>query len=158
MSQQSLKEMRLLVYELRPLALQSERLVGALQQRLDAVEARAGVEARLLVEGSIEVSPVVEEEMYRIAEQALNNALKHAEATKTAVRIHAAEGCLSLEVRDNGRGFHPAAIKDQGGQGLMGMKERAAHIGGVLVVDSAPGQGTTVRLEIEGLDRDKRER
>ena len=157
MSQQSLKEMRLLVYELRPLALQSERLVGALQQRLDAVEARAGVDARLLVEGSIEVPPAVEEDLYRIAEQALNNALKHAEATKTTVCIQASESRLSIEVRDNGRGFDPAAVKDQGGQGLTSMRERAARIGGDLVVDSAPGQGTTVRLGIEGLDKDSQE-
>ncbi|MEJ2208508.1 MAG: PAS domain S-box protein [Anaerolineae bacterium] len=153
MSQQSLKEMRLLVYELRPLALQSERLVGALQQRLDAVEARAGVTARLLVEGNIEVLPTVEEELYRIAEQALNNALKHAEATETVIHIRAGEGHLSIEVRDNGKGFCPAEVVDRGGQGLTSMRERAARIGGVLVVDSAPGQGTTVRLEIESLDR-----
>jgi len=157
MSQQSLKEMRLLVYELRPLALQSERLVGALQQRLDAVEARAGVEARLLVEGTIEVSPTVEEELYRIAEQALNNALKHAEATGTLVQIYAGEGRLSITVRDNGRGFDPAAVRDQGGQGLTSMQERAARIGGVLLVDTAPGQGTTVKLEIEGLDEASQE-
>ncbi|MFN2226284.1 MAG: sensor histidine kinase, partial [Anaerolineae bacterium] len=132
-------------------------LVGALQQRLDAVEARAGVDARLLVEGSIEVPPAVEEDLYRIAEQALNNALKHAEATKTTVCIQASESRLSIEVRDNGRGFDPAAVKDQGGQGLTSMRERAARIGGDLVVDSAPGQGTTVRLGIEGLDKDSQE-
>ena len=157
MSQQSLKEMRLLVYELRPLALQSERLVGALQQRLDAVEARAGVEARLLVEGAVQLPTTVEEELYRIAEQALNNALKHAAATKTVVRIRAAGGRLSIEVVDNGRGFDPAAVGDHGGQGLMSMRERAARIGGVLAVDSAPDQGTTVRVEIEGLEKGNQE-
>jgi PAS domain S-box-containing protein len=157
MSQQSLKEMRLLVYELRPLALQRERLVGALQQRLDAVEARGGVEARLLVEGTIQVPAAVEEDLYRIAEQALNNALKHAAATKTVVHIRAGDGRLSVEVTDDGRGFDPAVAKDRGGQGLTSMQERAARIGGVLVVDSAPGQGTTVRVELEGLDRGRQE-
>ncbi len=157
MSQQSLKEMRLLVYELRPLALQRERLVGALQQRLDAVEARAGVEARLLVEGSIQIPPAVEEDLYRIAEQALNNALKHAEATKMVVQIRAGDGRLSVEVADNGRGFDPATARDRGGQGLTSMQERAARISGVLVVNSVPGQGTTVRVELQGLDNDRQQ-
>jgi signal transduction histidine kinase/putative methionine-R-sulfoxide reductase with GAF domain len=157
MSQQSLKEMRLLVYELRPLALQSERLVGALQQRLDAVEARAGIEARLLVEGTVQVPPAAEEDLYRIAEQALNNALKHAGASQTVVRVQAGDGRLSVEVSDDGHGFDPAAVRDRGGQGLTSIQERAARIGGVLVVDSAPGRGTTVRVEIEAQDKDRQE-
>jgi PAS domain S-box-containing protein len=80
-AQQSLKEMRLLVHELRPPVLEREGLVGALQQRLDAVEGRSGVETRLRVEGTLELPAPVEEELYRIAQEALNNALKHAAAT-----------------------------------------------------------------------------
>jgi PAS domain S-box-containing protein len=148
-SQQSLKEMRLLVYELRPLVLERVGLVGALQQRLDAVEARAGVEARLLIEGTTRVPEAMEEALYRIAEQALNNALKHAAATSVIVRISANDGRLALEVADNGCGFHPEAVKDRGGQGLTSMQERTEQIGGGLAVISAPGQGTTVRVEVE---------
>jgi signal transduction histidine kinase len=95
-SQQSLKEMRLLVFELRPLALESMGLVGALQQRLDAVEARAGVETRLLVEGTVQVPAEIEEHLYRIAEQALNNALKHAAATLVTVRLDCTEVRVTL--------------------------------------------------------------
>jgi signal transduction histidine kinase len=158
-SQQSLKEMRLLVYELRPTVLQSVGLVSALQQRLDAVEARAGVEARLLAEGTFQLPTMVEEELYRIGEQALNNALKHAAARSVTVRVCAAEGRIALEVKDNGRGFDPEAVKGGGGQGLTGMRERATRIGGALTVLSAPGQGTTVRVEVEipvqvGIDAD----
>jgi len=148
-SQQSLKEMRLLVYELRPQALEEVGLVGALQQRLDAVEARAGVEARLLVEGTVQVPMMMEEDLYRIAEQALNNALKHAAATLVVVWIRADGGRVSIEVMDNGSGFNPEAIKDKGGQGLTSMRERTERIGGMLTVDSTPGQGTTVKVEIE---------
>jgi PAS domain S-box-containing protein len=148
-SQQSLKEMRLLVYELRPLALESVGLAGALQHRLDAVEARAGVEARLLVEGAYQPPPAMEENLYRIAEQALNNTLKHAAATTVTARLRGENGRLSLEVIDNGCGFDPQAVKDSGGQGLVSMRERAARIGGVLTVLSTPGQGTTVRVEVE---------
>jgi signal transduction histidine kinase len=73
---QALKEMRLLVYELRPSALEGEGLVGALQQRLDAVEGRANVEARLLVEGAIALPAAVEAALYGIAQEALNNTLE----------------------------------------------------------------------------------
>jgi PAS domain S-box-containing protein len=148
-SQQSLKEMRLLVYELRPLALESVGLAGALQHRLDAVEARAGVEARLLVEGAYQAPPAMEEDLYRIAEQALNNTLKHAAATAVTARLRGENGRLTLEVIDNGCGFDPEAVKDKGGQGLMSMHERASRIGGVLAVLSTPGQGTTIRVEVE---------
>ena len=148
-SQQSLKEMRLLVYELRPLALEDVGLIGALQQRLDAVEARSGVEARLLVDGSVEVPAAVEQDLYRIAEQALNNALKHASATSVTARIQGDHERLTLEVVDDGCGFDPADIAHRGGQGLVSMRERAAHIGGDLTVRSASGEGTSVRVEIE---------
>jgi PAS domain S-box-containing protein len=151
-SQQSLKEMRLLVYELRPLALESAGLAGALQQRLDAVEARSGVEARLLIEGSIQVPATTEEDLYRIAEQALNNALQHAAATAVTVRIHSRGKQIAVEVVDNGCGFDPKAVEDKGGQGLVSMRERAKRIAGNLTVDSSPGQGTTVKVEVESPD------
>ncbi|NIR15549.1 MAG: histidine kinase, partial [Desulfobacterales bacterium] len=79
--QQALKEMRLLVYELRPLALRNEGLIGALQQRLDAVERRAGIDARLIVDGEVILPSPVEENLFRIAQEALNNALKHAHSS-----------------------------------------------------------------------------
>jgi signal transduction histidine kinase len=149
LSQQSLREMRLLVYELRPLALEKVGLVSALQQRLDAVEARAGVEARLLVEGTAKIPAEMEQDLYRIAEQALNNALKHASATLVSARIHCDQRRLVLEVNDNGCGFDPRDIGEKGGQRLLSMHERAAQLGGELVVLSTPGLGTTVRAEVE---------
>jgi len=148
-SQQSLKEMRLLVYELRPLALEEVGLVGALQHRLDAVEVRAGVEARLLVDGPVEVPAAVEEDLYRIAEQALNNALKHASASTVTARIQSDQERLVLEVADDGCGFDPEAAMRRGGQGLVSMRERAARMGGQLTVRSAPGEGTCIRVEID---------
>jgi two-component system sensor histidine kinase ChiS len=147
-TQGALKEMRLLVHELRPLALQKEGLVGALQQRLDAVERRAGVDARLVVEGELELSPDVEEDLYRIAQEALNNALKHATATLVTVTIRASGERVDLEVADNGRGFEPTAVSDEGGMGLMTMRERAEKFGGELEVLSGPGKATKVRVSL----------
>jgi signal transduction histidine kinase len=153
---QALKEMRLLVYELRPLALKDTGLVGALQHRLDMVEGRAGVQARLLVEaeGDVELPAPVEEELYRIAQEALNNSLKHAQATSVTVRIGIAVAVddgrrLELEVSDDGRGFDLDAVKDKSGLGLTSFRERVHGLGGVLSLFSAPGQGTRVKVELE---------
>jgi signal transduction histidine kinase len=148
-AQQSLKEMRLLVHELRPPVLERDGLVGALHQRLDAVERRAGVEARLLVEELVELPPTVEEGLYRIAQEALNNALKHAAATSVTVHLRTDGGRVELEVIDNGRGFDPKAVSDKGGMGLISMRERAEKLGGSLTVLSVPGEGTRVKVSVK---------
>lgn len=123
-SHQALKEMRLLVYELRTAALEKEGLVAALQQRLDAVEKRAGVQARLLVEETVELPAMVEEGLYRIAQEALTNILKHAQATSVIVRLKANSEQVELEVTDNGRAFEATSLSSGGGIGLTSW---AAH-------------------------------
>jgi len=144
---QALKEMRLLVYELRPSVLEGEGLVGALQQRLDAVEGRANMEARLLVEGAIELPAAVEAALYGIAQEALNNALKHASATAVTVRLRSGEGGrVELEIADDGRGFDTQEVGSQGGMGLATMRDRAEQVGGRLEMLSAVGKGTRVRV------------
>jgi signal transduction histidine kinase len=148
-AQQALKEMRLLVYQLRPLVLKREGLAGALQQRLDAVEKRAGVDARLLVGGTIELPASAEEELYRIAQEALNNALKHGAPASVTVRICADERGVVLEVSDDGRGFDLGSIGAEGGMGLVSMRERTEKLGGKLDVKSAPGAGTSVFVSLE---------
>lgn len=160
--QQVLKEMRLLVYELRPLALKHVGLVGALQQRLDTVEKRAGVETHLLLEGAMVFPEQMEEELYRIAQEALNNALKHAAATVITVHIHTNDAPgkpgITMTITDNGRGFDldaatsPEADRDTGGIGLGSMRERAEKLGGALTVHSAPEKGTTVQLVIPAVN------
>jgi signal transduction histidine kinase len=149
-SQQALKEMRLLVYQLRPLVLRREGLVGALQQRLDAVERRAGVNVRLLVEGEIGLSASAEEGLYRIAQEALNNALKHAAATSVTVTVRARGNQAELEVMDDGTGFDPGALSDKGGMGLISMRERAEKMGGALAILSRPGEGTRIKVAVGG--------
>jgi PAS domain S-box-containing protein len=148
-AQQSLKEMRLLVHELRPPVLGREGLVGALQQRLDAVEGRSGVETRLRMEGTLELPALVEEELYRIAQEALNNALKHAAATRVTIHIRANDQGVELEVADNGIGFNPEAVSDKGGVGLVSMRERAERLDGLLTIFSASGEGTRVRITVQ---------
>jgi signal transduction histidine kinase len=147
-TQQALKEMRLLLYELRASTLEAEGLVGALQQRLDAVEKRAGIEGRLVIEEMVELPALVEEGLYRIAQEALNNALKHAAATLVTVRISANGERAELEVVDNGISFDPTNISNTGGMGLTNMRERAEQLGGTLTIYSKPGQGTRVKVNV----------
>jgi PAS domain S-box-containing protein len=150
--QQALKEMRLMIHELRPPGLEEEGLAGALQKRLDAVEGRAGVEARLLVQGEAPLPLKAEEALYRIALEALNNALKHAGAKTVMVRLRTGNGheaaVAELEVVDDGRGFEPGKVRP-GGLGLTTMRERAEKLGGQLEIRSGEGTGTTVRVTLD---------
>jgi PAS domain S-box-containing protein len=147
-AQQALREMRLLIYELRPLTLQQEGLAGALRQRLESVERRARVETQLVVDAPLELPADLEQVLYRIAQEALNNALKHSAATHVAIHIGMKDGVLRLEVIDNGQGFDLEAFKDRTGIGLASMRERAESLGGQLLIDSHPGQGTCVEVLI----------
>jgi len=148
-SQQALQEMRLLVYELRPLALETEGLVGALEHRLEVVEKRAGIDARLIVEGEPELTADLEEELYRIAQEALNNALKHAQASTIVVVIRDHTESVSLQVQDDGRGFEPETAQASGGLGLTTMVERAEMINGRLTIRSTLNEGTIVKVEVD---------
>jgi signal transduction histidine kinase len=145
-TQQALQEMRLLIHELRPPALEQEGLVGALRQRLDAVENRAGVQARLLVDDFVELPKDVEEGLYRIAQEALNNALKHAEASLVDVHLFTAAQAYVLEVRDNGVGFDVKSVSQGAGMGLVNMRERAQSLGADFHINSTVGEGTVVQV------------
>lgn len=163
---QALREVRLLIYELRPTELEEEGLVGALYRRLETVEQRAGVKTTFLITddaGRLVPLPTtgrearvdfyrlpkpVEHGLYRIAQEALNNVLKYSSATTVCVYIRLGRSTLSLEVQDNGRGFDATdASQSAAGFGLAGMQERAQSLGGRLAIVSAPGEGTTIRVE-----------
>jgi signal transduction histidine kinase len=147
-AQEALREMRLLIFELRPSVLESEGLVTALRTRLEAVEERAGLGVELRVEGEAPVPPGIEEGLYRIAQEALTNALKHARASNVCVTLRRGAEAVVLEIADDGLGFDPSTAVEGGGLGMEGMIERAAAMGGELVLDSEPGGGTSVRVEV----------
>jgi len=145
--QQALKEMRLLVHKLRPSMLEKEGLVRTLQHRLNAVEGRAGVKNQLIVENEIELSPEIEEVLYHICQEALNNAIKHAVATQVLVYLRRRPNeDIEVQVCDNGRGFDPTLVKTNGGLGLISMHERAALLGGTVTIDSVLEEGTTITV------------
>jgi PAS domain S-box-containing protein len=147
-AQAALREMRLMIYQLRPPVLEKGGLAVALQVRLDAVERRGGIRAELMVEGQDRLPPAVQGELHQIAQEALNNALKHARAREVWVRLRFDEAATRLEVQDDGVGFEPATAKEGGGLGLPGMEERVLKIGGRLRIESAPGQGTRVVVHV----------
>jgi signal transduction histidine kinase len=143
---------RLLVYQLRPSDYLDEGLVGALTRRLDSVEKRTGINARLSVDGTLSLDESLEVALYRIAEEALNNTLKHAQASSVVISLRASDSRVILEVSDDGVGFDP---QDQGnrpqreaGMGLQNMRERTAALGGKIEIQTRPGEGTTVKVEI----------
>ena len=146
----ALGEMRLLVFELRPPLLEQEGLAAALQARLESVEGRAGLETSLKVQGKVVLAPDVEQALYRIAQEALNNIFKHAQARSITISLRLAEPpeTIVLEISDDGVGFDPLAAQARGGLGLRGMAERVEGLAGQLRIKSEPGAGTSIRVEV----------
>lgn len=150
-AQEALREMRLLIFQLSPPALEKGSLADALQMRLDAVEARGGLKVDLRVEGAENLTGRVRQELYQVAQEALNNALKHARAQSVRILLDFRGTATRMDVRDDGCGFEPETADRTGGRGLQGMRERVEGIGGTLRVDSSPGTGTTVRVLVPAL-------
>lgn len=153
-ARQALREMRLMVFELRPSELENMGLVGVLRQRLQTVERRAGIEIRIDAPSCLVIPKAVEQELYSLAQEALNNALRHAAATCVSLRLQPSGAGLVLEVRDNGLGFDAKRPGGSGGVGIRGMRERVQRLGGRMEIESAPGKGTAVRVRV-GLHKEE---
>jgi len=142
----ALAEMRTLLFELRPAALNQARLPDLLRQLSEAMMGRKGLPIRLEVVGECEIPCEVKVEMYRIAQESLNNVIKYARATRVEIQVRLEADQVHMEIRDNGIGFDPASVKPTS-LGLRIMRERAEAIHARLQVLSQPGSGTTVGLE-----------
>ena len=147
-AQDALREMRLLIFELRPSVLKQEGLTVALRSRLESVEERVGIETTIELDPDIHLSPEAEQQLYRVAQEALNNALKHARANHIAVHLLKENQMITLEISDDGTGFDPSVVHERGGFGFQGMRERIIRLGGKLAIQSAPGKGTKIRVEV----------
>jgi signal transduction histidine kinase len=141
----ALAEMRMLLLELRPAALLEAELGDLLRQLIEAIMGRKRLPITLTIEGQRSVPPDVQIALYRIAQEALNNVIKHAGANTAAVSLVFAQDAVDLRVSDDGRGFDPGCA-GSGRLGLRGMRERSQAIGATLRLESHPGQGTTVRV------------
>jgi len=147
-AQEALREMRLLIFELRPSVVEMQGLVPALRARLEAVEERTGMRVEMNLAESLDLSDQVQDSLYRIAQEALNNSLKHAKANQVILNLIDAESKVTMEIIDDGVGFNPDEEIEGGGLGLDGIIERAELIKGKLIIDSRSGQGTTIRIEV----------
>jgi signal transduction histidine kinase len=147
-TQQSLRETRLLIFELRPDILKDEGLQAAMVSRLDFVEKRSGLEVEMEIDELPGIPRSVEIALYRIAQEALNNVLKHAQASKVQVVLKHNSQSLWLKIQDNGIGFQGEPLPQGGGFGIQSMQERAAEIGATLEISPAPDKGLCIFVEV----------
>jgi signal transduction histidine kinase len=150
----TIRGLQSLITELRPAALDELGIRPALEALAQRTRATSGIEVELRMDlaagggpGETELEPEVATTVYRLVQESLTNAVKHANADRVNVEILEAGPELTVTVRDDGSGFGPEERKD-GGFGLIGMEERVALVGGRLEIDSDPGQGTTVRARL----------
>jgi PAS domain S-box-containing protein len=140
-------EMRALLFELRPESLEIEGLVAALEKQVALMRSRYHLAVGALLQQEPDLPAESKHTLYRIAQEALHNVIKHAQATTITLRLTQENHQLLLEIRDDGRGFEPAA-SFPGHLGLRSMQERATHLGGTLTITSAPGRGTSICVRI----------
>ncbi|MDO8614875.1 MAG: sensor histidine kinase [Dehalococcoidia bacterium] len=155
----NIQDIRDLIHDLRPMALDQLGLQGAMQQQLDRFEKQTGVRPAAGIDPEIELNSLSELTVFRVLQECLGNIQKHARAASVEVLLRRnGEGCW-LSISDDGRGFDSASATNGGseGVGLIGMCERAELVGGNLSVDSGPGRGTCVKLTIPARQADRLE-
>jgi signal transduction histidine kinase len=158
---EALERIRRFARGLRPPALDELGLVPALESHARAISEAGGIPVR------VEAEPVekmltaqAELALYRIAQEAISNAVRHSGAEHIQLRIAGSAGVVAVTVTDDGRGFDVEEVLEgeARGLGLFGMQERAAYVGGRVSIQSRPGRGTEVRAEVPVADREARAR
>jgi signal transduction histidine kinase len=147
-ARETLAEMRGLIHSLRPAEMEEQGLVAALTRWTERVRRENLLPVDLRVEGTPALHEDEEQELFRIAQEALNNTVKHAAATHVTVQLTTGPAAVTLLVEDDGKGFAPAAPLHGDAFGTRGMRERAAILGGTLSIDSRPGGGTRVLVTV----------
>jgi signal transduction histidine kinase len=149
LAQEAVGELRSLVFQLRPAEVETDGLGPALRKHVEVLRRVHRREIELELSGGTGLAPERAAEVFRIAQEALTNALRHSDAAHIAVRLSEPNGRLLLTVEDDGVGFEPgsAALRSRR-LGLTSMEERAGALGGRLSVESRPGAGATIGLEV----------
>jgi signal transduction histidine kinase len=143
----TLQDVRRLAVELRPKALDDFGLVPALERLVETFREQTGIEVDLEPRlGDERLPSEVETTLYRITQEALTNVVKHADAKRVSIVLTRRNGSVSAVIEDDGRGF--AESGSENGFGLVGMRERVALVDGRLTVESSPGAGTTLSIEV----------
>jgi signal transduction histidine kinase len=144
---EALAELRAVIFELRPADL-ADGLVASLRKHVEVLDRAHETAVRISADEAVVLPEEHEAVAFRITQEALYNALRHAGARNVEVRLGTEDEHAVLEVADDGAGFDASDGEPQGGLGLASMRDRAYSIGGALTIDAAPGKGTTVRLEV----------
>lgn len=155
LARESLSEARRSVQALRPGLLEDSRLPEALAKLADAWSGTSGVPVRIEITGeTIPLSPELEVTLFRVAQEALTNIAKHANATRVGLTVSYLDDVVLLDVRDDGVGFNAGvestadAEANGHGYGLIGMRQRLGRVGGSLAVESGPGGGTAISASV----------
>jgi signal transduction histidine kinase len=149
LAEAGLAEMRALIFELRPESLATEGLVAALEKQTAATRARYGISVAADLPSEPDLPLAEKEALYRIAQEAMHNTVKHARATRIELTLDPRTTVL-LRVRDDGVGFDPEG-SFPGHLGLRSMRERIERLGGTLSIESTRGQGTTITATLPGV-------
>lgn len=141
---------------LRPPELEDAGLVAALRSHARLAQESFGIRVDV---DAVPVEALLDTDsrliLYRVVQEAVSNALRHGNPSRVSIAVNSRDGDVFTEVADDGKGFDPRNVGSAdrgGGLGLMGMRERAAMVGGSILIESQPGEGTTVRLRLRGSD------
>ncbi|MFT3744652.1 MAG: two-component regulator propeller domain-containing protein [Pyrinomonadaceae bacterium] len=145
----ALSEVRAISQNLRPLHLERLGLTSTLEEMIEQLDAASAIEINYDIEQiDGKLTPENEINLYRIVQESLNNVIKHSDATKASVSVFIESERLVLTIRDNGKGFDRDRVAGRSGLGLNGIAERARILGGTLSIESEPGKGTTVLVNL----------
>jgi PAS domain S-box-containing protein len=147
-AQEGMADLRLLIFELRPILLETKGLIAALDERLRAVEKRLDCNTIYQVRGNSTLSLEVETDLYWAINEALNNVLKHASATQVILDLHFKDAGTCIIIQDNGVGFNPAELPLSSGLGFKNINDRIERLGGNLKITSQIGKGTAVEIKL----------
>ncbi|MBQ0865073.1 GAF domain-containing sensor histidine kinase [Streptomyces smyrnaeus] len=151
LSGEAADELRAAVIEMRPAALDEDGLVATLRTQAQVLDRAHSAEVDFECEGVRALPAAQEEALLRVAQEALHNALRHADASHVRVALTRRGPSAVLSVTDDGAGFDPGAVRSAGRHlGLVSMRDRASGVGGTLTVQSEPGKGTVVEMEVPG--------
>ena len=143
-----LEDLHRLAMDLRPTSLDHLGLVAALEQHANTVNSdQLSVELKVIGVTGVRLSPAVETSLYRIAQEALTNVVRHSQASTVGILLENRGGTVTLFIEDDGIGFNPET-SDVNRLGMVGMRERAELLGGTLTVESITGKGTSIKVEV----------
>jgi signal transduction histidine kinase len=150
LAQNALTEMRALIQQLHPRSIAEEGLAAGLRRLAAERQSNDGLSVNLQIDGDQRLPANIEEELFRVAQEALHNIVKHARTDQAVMTLNLADrNAVRLCIEDSGAGFDPATTRSLPGHiGLDSMSERIQALGGTLIIDSKPGKGTRLRVEL----------